>query len=111
MDRRTFIAASTLVVTCGSLRADKEKKVRVYYGTKNQSGSEGIYTGTMNLATGELSDPVLAAKAENPGFLAINHSKTHLYAVASGSGGQKIVSYKIDTKSGLLTELNSQEAR
>ena len=63
----------------------------------------------MNLATGELSNPVLAAKAENPGFLAINH-KTHLYAVASGPAGQKIVSYKIDVKSGLLTELNSQEA-
>tara|TARA_B000000565_G_scaffold17046_1_gene12167 strand:- start:186 stop:1316 length:1131 start_codon:yes stop_codon:yes gene_type:complete len=110
MDRRTFIAASTAVVTCGSLLADEEKQVRVYYGTKNQSGSEGIYTGTMNLATGELSKPVLAAKAENPGFLAINHSKTHLYAVASGPAGQKIVSYKIDVKSGLLTELNSQEA-
>ena len=40
MDRRTFIAASTAVVTCGSLLADEEKQVRVYYGTKNQSGSE-----------------------------------------------------------------------
>ena len=83
--------------------------LRVYYGTKNRSGSQGIYTGTLDPQTGQLSEPQLAAEAENPGFLAISLSGDFLYAVANGEKGQRIVSYTIDRESGKLDELNSQE--
>ena len=109
MDRRTFLTASTAFVTTATLQANEGQTLRVYYGTKNQSGSEGIYTGTMDLVTGKLSTVKLAAPAENPGFLAISQNKRQLYAVASGKNGQKIVAYRIDPDSGGLTELNSQE--
>ena len=109
MDRRTFLTASTAFVTTATLQANEGQTLRVYYGTKNQSGSEGIYTGTMDLVTGKLSTVKLAAPAENPGFLAISQNKRQLYAVASGNNGQKIVAYRIDPDSGGLTELNSQE--
>ena len=109
MQRRDFIAAATILVAGTALHAADQDILRVYYGTKNQSGSEGIYTGTLDLKTGSLSEPQLAARAENPGFLAVSHSKRFLYAVASGKGGQRIVAYTIDPLSGKLDELNSQE--
>ena len=103
------IVLSTLAAGT-QLRAQDEGLLRVYYGTKNQSESKGIYTGTLNLQTGELSEPVLAIEAENPGFLAISHSRRFLYAVASGKGGHRIVAYSINKPSGKLTELNAQDA-
>ena len=59
MDRRTFLTASTAFVTTATLQANEGQTLRVYYGTKNQSGSEGIYTGTMDLITGKLSTCLL----------------------------------------------------
>ena len=90
MKRRTLIITATMLVAGTGLLAADENTLRVYYGTKNQSGSKGIYTGTLDLKTGKLSEPQLAAEAENPGFIAISQSERFLYAVASGKGGQKI---------------------
>ena len=110
MKRGELIAiAAMLAMGTGMLAAD-EQTLRVYYGTKNQSGSKGIYTGTLDLKTGSLSEPELAAEAENPGFIAISRGGQFLYAVASGEGGQMIVAYAINKDSGKLTELNRQDA-
>lgn len=109
MKRRAFIVAVTALVAGSGLYAAEDGTLRVYYGTKNQSGSQGIYTGTLDLATGTLSDPTLAAEADNPGFLNISHSGRFLYAVANSKEGNWIVSYAIDPDSGTLTELNRQE--
>ena len=109
MDRRTFIATSTALATSSSLQASEDLSVRVYYGTKNQSGSKGIYTGTIDLESGTLSEARLATEAENAGFLAISNSRKYLYAVASGEHGQKIVAYKINHNTGDLTEINRQD--
>lgn len=113
MKRRELIATATvlIVLVAGTrLLPEDENMLRVYYGTKNQSGSKGIYSGTLDLKTGELSEPKLAAEAENPGFLAISQTERVLYAVASGKRGQRIVAYAINRDSGELTELNSQDA-
>lgn len=111
MKRREFIVVTTALVAGTTLQAaHHENTLRVYYGTKNRGGSEGIYTGTLDLKTGKLSEPKLAAEAENPGFIAISQSERFLYAIAAGKGGQKIVAYAINKKSGKLKELNSQEA-
>src|ERR1043165_9050376 len=55
-------------------------KMFVYIGTYTQRGSEGIYRCRLDTATGELSQPELAAKTPNPTFLAIDPSHEHLYA-------------------------------
>ena len=103
----TLVLAMMLATT--QLPAEENTTLRVYYGTKNQSDSKGIYTGTLDLKAGTLSEPKLAAEAENPGFLAISQSERFLYAVASGKGGHKIVAYAINRESGELTKLNSQD--
>ena len=112
MKRRAFIVATAAAAAMGGMpvMAAKAKTLRVYYGTKNKAGSQGIYTGWLDLTSGKLSEPKLAAEAENPGFIAISNSQRSLYAVASGKGGQKIVAYAIDRASGMLNKLNSQDA-
>src|SRR5258708_2305803 len=45
-------------------------KQRVYVGTYNGRKSRGIYRAELDLATGKLSAPVLAAETVNPSFLA-----------------------------------------
>ena len=55
----------------------------VYFGTNTnaKNGSKGIYVARFNSASGELTQPELAAEAGNPGFLAIHPSKKYLYAI------------------------------
>lgn len=109
MKRRMFFAMTTTLLASVTLQAADMNTLRVYYGTKNQSGSKGIYTGTLDLKSGSLSEPQLAAEVENPGFIAISQSERFLYAVASGQSGQKIVAFSIERDSGKLKKLNSQE--
>lgn len=52
-----------------------------YIGTYTNGGSQGIYRSTLDLETGQCSKPILAAKTENPSFLAIHSEGKHLYAV------------------------------
>jgi 6-phosphogluconolactonase len=69
----------------------------------------------LDLATGKLSEPVLAADATNPTFLAIHPNHRFLYAVGEieNFGGKKaggVSAFAIDPKSGNLTLLNSQSS-
>ncbi len=59
-------------------------EMRVYFGTYTEGTgerSEGIYVSRLDMASGRLSEPVLAAKAVNPSFLAVHPSGRFLYAV------------------------------
>ncbi|MFM9871903.1 MAG: lactonase family protein [Fimbriimonadaceae bacterium] len=52
------------------------------------TGSQGIYQSTLNLKTGELTTPILAAKTPNPSYLAISPTQPILYcANETASGG------------------------
>ena len=110
MRLNVFVIAAILLATGTEALVIGETTLRVYYGTKNRSGSKGIYTGRLDLKTGTLSEPQLAIEAENAGFVAISNSGRFLYAVASGESGQRIVAYAIGERSGKLTELNSRES-
>jgi 6-phosphogluconolactonase len=85
----------------------------VYFGTGTnaKSGSKGIYVSTFNSATGELSDPVLAGEAGNPGFLAIHPSKKYLYAIGDLAGAEKrtggVSAFNLSLPSGKLSLINS----
>ncbi len=54
----------------------------IFLGTYTKQGSEGIYSTQLDLATGQLSVPVLAAPAHNPTFLALDPRRKWLFAVS-----------------------------
>lgn len=101
--------------------ADESKSagtVPVYFGTyTNTKGqSKGIYRSELDLATGELSPPVLAGETVNPSFLAISPDERFLYAVsevsdATDKKGKKsgaVAAFSIDPESKDLALLNKQ---
>jgi len=88
------------------------KNLAVYVGTYTKSKSRGIYSLRMDLATGSLTPPELAAEAKNPSFLAVHPTGRFLYAVAEnwGTGGAEvgsIAAYAISPE-GRLSPLNRQ---
>jgi len=88
--------------------------LRVYVGTYTNNGkSKGIYQLDLDLATGKLTAPTVAAEEKDPSFLAIHPSRKYLYAVSELSevGGEPtgaVAAFSIDPGTGKLTKLNSQ---
>src|SRR5262249_47924300 len=69
----------------------KPKKLWVYVGTYTGRTSKGIYRLELDLSSGKLSEPQLAAEVVSPSFLAITPNRRFLYAVSEISvfGGKK----------------------
>lgn len=95
------------------------RKFRVYFGTYTQPGkSEGIYRAELDLATGKLSDPVLAVATKSPSFLVVSPSRKFVYAVGESGGksadgktkGGAVSAFAVDEKTGDLTFLNEQSS-
>jgi 6-phosphogluconolactonase len=93
-----------------------EGKMRVYFGTYTTAKNEGIFVAEMDLASGVVSSPRLAAVAVNPSFLAIHPSRKFLYAVAEVSdlhgketGG--VIAFAIDPVTGKLKWLNEEPSQ
>lgn len=87
--------------------------LRVYIGTYTDGASQGIYMSRLDLATGELSPPELAAKAKNPSFLALGPRLDYLYAVSEvddidGKKTGGVSAFAIDGRTGKLRALNQQ---
>jgi 6-phosphogluconolactonase len=88
----------------------------VYFGTyTNNEKSKGIYVSRLNLSTGQLTEPRLAAETTSPSFLAIHPDGRHLYAaneVRTFQGQQTgaVSAFAIDKASGTLTPLNQQSS-
>ncbi|MEM9479738.1 MAG: beta-propeller fold lactonase family protein [Verrucomicrobiota bacterium] len=84
-------------------------ELTVFIGTQTggKDGSKGIYRSTLDLESGKLSDPVLAAEVANPGFLELHSSGKYLYATSRGSDGEgAVAAFSIDQDSHELTALN-----
>ncbi|MBT3200182.1 MAG: lactonase family protein [Phycisphaerales bacterium] len=89
------------------------KNLSVYIGTYTRKGSKGVYLSKLNLASGALSKPTLAAETDNPSFLSIHPSGKFLYASGGatkidGKHSGLITAFAIDKTSGKLTQLNRQ---
>lgn len=88
----------------------------VYVGTyTNNEKSKGIYVSRLNLTTGRLSEPQLAAETTSPSFLAIHPDGRHLYAAneVRTFGGQQtgaVSAFAIDKATGTLKALNQQSS-
>ncbi len=85
--------------------------LRFYIGTytEGNSTSEGIYTGTLDPATGRLGPLVPAARADNPNFLALSPDGRFLYA-ALGLAHDEVGAFAIGA-GGMLRHLGNQNAR
>jgi 6-phosphogluconolactonase len=91
-------------------------RVRVYVGTYTAPGkSKGIYVLELDLASGKLSAPRLAAETVNPSFVAIHPSHRFLYAVDEiedfqGKKTGAVSAFAIE-KDGTLKFLNRQPSK
>lgn len=88
----------------------------VYFGTYTGEKSQGIYVSRLNLQTGALSPPELAAEAANPSFLALHPTRDLLYAVNEigqyeGQPTGTVSAFSLDRTTGRLTLLNRQPSR
>jgi len=70
---------------------------RLFIGTYTKGTSRGIYSVTLDTATGALGAPELAAEALNPTFLALSPGRELLYAVSAGPSWAS--SFRIDPAS------------
>ncbi len=76
---------------------------RLFVGTYTKGESRGIYSATLDAATGALGEPELAAEAPNPTFLALSPGREFLYAVCAGPTWAS--SFRIDPASHRLTPI------
>ena len=105
MKAKHFTADAVALAALSAARADS---LIVYLGTYTggAGGSKGIYRSVLDLRSGRLADPVLAAEARNPAFLEIAPGGRFLYAVAEvGQGAVRAYAIGAD---GNLTFLNEQ---
>ncbi|MCC6695816.1 MAG: lactonase family protein [Candidatus Hydrogenedentes bacterium] len=113
------LAVSILLLASASMSAHGQERPapwRVYIGTYTGGGSEGIYLLTLDPETGQLAKVGVAAKTQNPSFLAMHPTKPILYAVgempadAQHPGGT-VSAFRIDEESGMLTLLNQESSK
>jgi 6-phosphogluconolactonase len=114
-----LFACSLVVLLSGAsfaLAADREAAKTtgfwVYIGTYTDGKSKGIYRSELDLTTGKLSEPQLAAETTNPSFLAVHPGHRFLYAVGeiSGKKGGAVSAFALDPKSGELKALNQKSS-
>lgn len=87
----------------------------VYFGTYTGENSQGIYRSRLDMASGTLSEPDLAATTTNPSFLALDPARTHLFAANEvGTFGDHktgaVSAFAVDATSGALTALNQESS-
>lgn len=112
MTPRTFgILLSTsfaMLLTCGTVASAEEQTV--FIGTyTDKTGSKGIYSSVLDVATGKLSPATVAAETSQPSFVAIHPTGKFLYAVNENDAGT-VTAFAIDPKTHALTQLNQQSS-
>jgi 6-phosphogluconolactonase len=107
MKMRAFVTVVFSLVVLSTVFAES---LPVYFGTytRGENSSKGIYRSVLNLKTGKLSDPVLAAEAQNPSFLEIHPNGKFLYAVSEAGGAGSVSAYALEADTGKLKLLNKQ---
>ncbi len=100
----------TAVFSFAALSTVSAKSLPVYFGTYTggDNSSKGIYRSVLDLGTGKLSNPVLAAETRNPSFLEIHPDGNFLYAVSESGRAGSVSAYVIDRNTGDLKFLNQQ---
>lgn len=107
MGMKTFIMAALSFYCVSTVSA---KSIDVYFGTYTRGTelSKGIYHSKLDLTTGKLSEPTLAAEAVNPSFIEFHPNGKFLYAVSESGQSGAVSAYSIDPDTGNLNLLNKQ---
>lgn len=110
----SFIAAPALVHAGQTGRQNRPVLacVGTYSSPQGPEGSkgrgQGIYLFEMDPATGALSQREVFADPSNPSWLALDHSRTHLYAANElPNFSASISAFSVDRESGRLKLLNT----
>lgn len=106
----------TMAVMVAGSSAWAADSLMVYFGTYTGAKSKGIYQARLDLATGRLSAPELAAETPSPSYLAIHPSKRFLYAVNEvndyqGKSAGSVAAFTRDPATGKLTALNRESTQ
>lgn len=90
------------------------QQFRIFIGTYTNDGSisQGIYTALFDASTGKLTEPMLAAEAVNPAFLAIHPSGKLIFVVnevseGGGRGNATVSAFRVG-EAGQLALINQQ---
>ena len=117
--------AAALVAGTLSLAAQTPANGRffLYAGTStNRGSSKGIYVYRYDSTSGKTEPLGLAAESANPSFLAVHPNHRFLYAVneisnfaaagaPTGTRAGSIAAFAIDSKTGMLTQLNAVSSK
>ena len=108
-----FAVVSVSWLAPSAAEAQAPSKMRVYIGTYTGPQSKGIYLSTLDLATGKLSAPEVAAELTSPSFLAIHPSGKYVYAVGEiadfqGKKAGAVSALAVDPHNGKLKVINQQ---
>ncbi|HEV2330829.1 MAG TPA: lactonase family protein [Verrucomicrobiae bacterium] len=83
----------------------------VYFGTFTDALSCGVYVSRLDMDSGKLSAPELAAAVESPNYLAISPDGRFLFAATRGDNQPGFVtSFAIDGKTGELRRLDMKSS-
>ncbi|MFV1967815.1 MAG: lactonase family protein [Pirellulaceae bacterium] len=106
---RLIVVLASLLLLGGSAMAE-EATVWIGTSTPRNGESKGIYRASLNLETGNLSEPELAAEIGSPGFVAIHPKRHRLYAICQlpdGRGGG-VAAFEISDDQKRLRLLNTE---
>ncbi len=113
---RICVLLAFIVFLSVSFAAGHSGKYILFVGTYTKDGSQGIYSYRFDERSGKLTSLGLAAKTDNPSFLAVAPGGEFLYAIneiheykGAASGG--VTAFVIHRKTGKLTELNEVASR
>jgi len=106
-----------IALSVALIAGSQSQDMLVYFGTYTgeKSPSKGIYVSRLDMATGALTPPELAAETSNPSYLAVHPSRTFLYAANEvRSFGDKetgsVSGFAIEPATGRLSPLNQESS-
>ncbi|MDR2704668.1 MAG: lactonase family protein [Planctomycetaceae bacterium] len=100
-----FTFFTTFFLVTGQAKETQRLFIGTYTG---ENGSQGIYTCQFDPVKGTLSEPILAAKCEQPSFLAIHPTRPLLYAVAEQHSKASLYAFTYQKSTGELTLLDEK---
>jgi len=111
VSRRLWLSLVAALAATSVWLAAAPNDLLVYIGTYTGAKSKGIYVSRLNLATGALAAPQLAAETPNPSFLAVRAQGDFLYAANEvdtfgGTRSGSVSAFAIDKATGMLKALN-----
>ncbi|MGD0578503.1 MAG: lactonase family protein [Bryobacteraceae bacterium] len=123
MRRREFLKSAAALASAGMAVAQPGLRlayVASYSSPQGPEGSkgrgEGIYLFAMDPASGALSQREVFPNKDNPSWLALDKTRTHLYSANEtadyqGKDSGSVSAYTVEPSSGRLTLLNTQSSQ